>query len=315
MVKPIDSTGGFGIEKIVIDKKINNKKLYNELCALSKARLGESKPIELSCYIDPSTPEVLYGDQIRVKQVILNILTNAIKYTNEGFIKFRIDSIVNNDICRLVVSVEDSGIGIKKENINKLFSKFERLEATNSTIEGTGLGLAITKRLVEMMHGKIIVQSIYQKGSKFTIILDQKIIATKAKENANQVIDQDKIYPNKKILIVDDNKLNLKVAERLLRDYQVITETCESGYDCLDKIASGNIYDLILMDDMMPKMSGVETLHRLKENPDFKIPVVALTANAISGMKEKYLADGFDEYLPKPIEKPELKEILAKFLD
>jgi CheY-like chemotaxis protein len=213
--------------------------------------------------------------------------------------------------------VEDSGKGIKKESINKLFTKFERLDEKNTTIEGTGLGLAITKKLVELMNGKIVVQSVYGKGSKFTIIVDQRIISQEAVNLEPEVETEQKIkeYPNKKILVVDDNQLNLKVAARLLRDYKCQIEEVDSGYKVLDLIASGNKYDLILMDDMMPKLSGIDTLHRLKENVLFNIPVVALTANAISGMREKYLADGFDEYLAKPIEKNELNEIINKYLD
>ena len=302
----------------IVNSNYHFNKIFNELIALSKARLGDSKPIEFKYKMDESIPGTLYGDYARIKQVILNLLTNSIKYTESGYIDFQVNSIINDNVCRLIVSVEDSGKGIKKESINKLFTKFERLDEKNTTIEGTGLGLAITKKLVELMNGKIVVQSIYGKGSKFTVIIDQRIVATEdanfeeAKEEETNIIKQ---YPNKKLLIVDDNQLNLKVAARLLRNYECQIEEVDSGYKVLDLIASGNKYDLILMDDMMPKLSGIDTLHRLKENPTFNMPVVALTANAISGMREKYLAEGFDEYLAKPIEKNELNEIMLKFLD
>ena len=302
----------------IVNSNYHFTKIFNELIALSKARLGDSKPIEFKYKMDESIPGTLYGDYARIKQVILNLLTNSIKYTDSGYIDFQVNSIINDNVCRLIVSVEDSGKGIKKESINKLFTKFERLDEKNTTIEGTGLGLAITKKLVELMNGKIVVQSIYGKGSKFTVIIDQRIIATEdtsieeEKEEETNIIKQ---YPNKKLLIVDDNQLNLKVAARLLRSYECQIEEVDSGYKVLDLIASGNKYDLILMDDMMPKLSGIDTLHRLKENPAFNMPVVALTANAISGMREKYLAEGFDEYLAKPIEKNELNEIMLKFLD
>jgi CheY-like chemotaxis protein len=169
-----------------------------------------------------------------------------------------------------------------------------------------------------MMGGKIIVQSIYGKGSKFTVILDQRIVKLKEDkpvtsetvDNPNEIKD----YHDKKVLVVDDNTLNLKVASRMLREYRCQIELVDSGFKCIDLVASGNKYDLILMDDMMPKLSGTDTLHRLKENASFNMPVVALTANAISGMREKYLADGFDEYLAKPIEKSELKVIVDKYL-
>ena len=299
----------------IIDSVYNFDKVFDELVALSKARLGEDKPIEFRYSKAEDTPKYLYGDYARVKQVILNFLTNAIKYTKEGYIDFKVKNIQNNGICRLIITVEDSGIGIKKESINKLFDKFERLDNENSTIEGTGLGLAITKKLVELMHGKIVVQSIYGKGSQFMVIIDQKLVAEK--DIPKEEVTQDnttKDYSNKKILVVDDNKLNLKVAARLLKAYNVEIEEVESGFECLDLIGGGNTYDLILMDDMMPKKSGKETFKELKADPSFNIPVVILTANAISGMKEQYLAEGFNDYLAKPIEKPELDRVIRKYL-
>ena len=299
----------------IIDSVYNFDKVFDELVALSKARLGEDKPIEFRYSKAEDTPKYLYGDYARVKQVILNFLTNAIKYTKEGYIDFNVSNITKNGICRLIIKVEDSGIGIKKESINKLFDKFERLDNENSTIEGTGLGLAITKKLVELMHGKIVVQSIYGKGSQFMVIIDQKLVAEK--DIPKEEVTQDnttKDYSNKKILVVDDNKLNLKVAARLLKAYNVEIEEVDSGFACLDLIGGGNTYDLILMDDMMPKKSGKETFKELKADPSFNIPVVILTANAISGMKEQYLAEGFNDYLAKPIEKPELDRVIKKYL-
>ena len=177
------------------------------------------------------------------------------------------------------------------------------------------MGLAITKMLVELMHGKIIVQSKYGEGSKFTIILDQKIVLGKKLEQ--KVVQSDVIsdYHDKKILIVDDNELNLKVAMRLLEKYHLNITTATSGFECIDLIASNNKYDLILLDDMMPKLSGVDTLHRLKENELFNMPVVCLTANAIEGMKDNYLKEGFDDYLAKPIDRIELNRVLHTYLD
>lgn len=301
----------------IINSEYQLKKILHELCTLTKSRIGE-KPIDFRTSFDPSTPEVLYGDHNRLKQIILNILTNAAKYTKEGFVEFKISSVIKGDICRLIISVEDSGIGIKPEKIDKLFSKFDRLGVEEDiTIEGTGLGLAITKKLVDLMNGKIVVQSIYGKGSKFTVAIDQKIIATKAPE---KTVETEKIevssinLSGKKILVVDDNKVNLKVAERLLKSYHLEIETVLTGEECINKIKSKEMFDLILMDDMMPKMSGTETFHELQKLENFHIPVVALTANAISGMKEKYLSEGFDDYLAKPIQKTELNRVLEKFL-
>lgn len=308
----------------IVNSEYNFKDIYDNLLALTKARLGD-KPLEIRTSYDPTIPTTLYGDHTRVQQVILNILTNSVKYTRQGFIDFRVSCIINGEICRLIISVEDSGIGIKQENISKLFSKFERLDLDkNITIEGTGLGLAITKKLIELMQGTIVVQSEYGKGSKFTIAIDQRIINKPKEEqvdvigtssnktvNTNAVVD----VSGKKVLIVDDNKINLKVAERLLEKYNLDITTVDSGMMCIQKVNEPNNYDLILMDDMMPGMSGVETLHKLKENPNFNIPVVALTANAISGMKEKYLSEGFNDYLAKPIDKNELNNIVVKWLN
>lgn len=291
-------------------------KMCDELVALSIGRLGD-KPIEFKTSFDPSIPKVLYGDVSRIKQICVNILTNAIKYTKEGWIEFKISGVIKNNVCRLIISVEDTGIGIKKENIDKLFNKFERLDLEdNITIEGTGLGLAITKKLVELMNGKIVVQSVFGKGSKFTVSIDQRIVKnpTIKLEDSPEPVEEIKTH-NKKVLIVDDNKINLKVAERLLESYGIDTESVESGAAALEKIQNGEKYDMILLDDMMPKMSGVETLKKLKEIPGFKIITIALTANALTGMREKYLQDGFDDYLAKPINKDELNRIINKYLN
>ena len=301
----------------IVNTEYDFNKVTTELIALTKGRLGD-KPIELITKIDDTIPRVLYGDASRLKQICVNILTNAVKYTKEGSITFSINSVVKNDVCRLIISVEDTGIGIKQENINKLFNKFERLDLEdNVTIEGTGLGLAITKKLVDLMHGAIVVQSVYGKGSKFTVSIDQMIVKNPTITTSEPVIASDEIKVNNKlVLVVDDNKINLKVAERLLGTYGITTECVESGFICIDNLKNGKKYDLILMDDMMPKLSGVETLHKIKEQiPDFNIPTVALTANALTGMREKYLADGFDDYLAKPISKDELNRVIHEYLN
>jgi signal transduction histidine kinase/CheY-like chemotaxis protein len=303
----------------IIDSVYSFKKMYEELILLTKARIGE-KPIEFKHSYDESIPEFLYGDGVRVKQVIINLLTNSAKYTKDGYIDFRINSIQKNNIIRLIISVEDSGIGIKKESIDKLFTKFERLGVEKqTTTEGTGLGLAITKKLVEMMGGKIVVQSIYGKGSIFTISLDQKMLSKEelskvmkekeTEEKTDEIIDAS----GKNILVVDDNMLNLKVAERLLKAYKCNITLVSSGSECLDKV-SNNKYDLILLDDMMPRMTGTETLQKLKEIETFNTPVVALTANAITGMKEEYINRGFNDYLSKPIIKEDLNRVMKKYL-
>ena len=301
----------------IVNTEYYFKKVTEELIALTRGRLGE-KPIEFITKIDETIPQVLYGDASRLKQICVNILTNAVKYTKEGSITFSINSLVKNDICRLIISIEDTGIGIKQENINKLFNKFERLDLEdNVTIEGTGLGLAITKKLVDLMHGKIVVQSVYGKGSKFTVSIDQRIVKNPTIKVDAPVVKNDDIKVNNKlVLVVDDNKINLKVAERLLGTYGITSECVESGFICIDNLKSGKKYDLILMDDMMPRMSGVETLHKIKEEiKDFNIPTIALTANALTGMREKYLSDGFNDYLAKPISKDELNRVINEYLN
>ncbi|MCI8588902.1 MAG: response regulator [Bacilli bacterium] len=298
----------------IVNTEYALQKVLEDLVVLTKSRLGE-KSIEFRTVFEETLPPVLYGDYARIKQIVLNLLTNSVKYTKDGYIEFRVSSVQKDGICRLIFSVEDSGIGIKNEKIDKLFTKFERFDLEqNITIEGTGLGLAITKKLIELMNGKIVVQSIYGKGSKFTVAIDQKIVKNPTKVIEEQSIKEGKIDAvGMKILIVDDNKINLKVAERLLRDYHVETISVTSGVECINLLAKKEPIDLILMDDMMPRMSGVETLQKLKENPNFSIPVIALTANAISGMKEKYLSEGFDDYLSKPIDKKELERVILKY--
>ncbi len=301
----------------IINSEYNFDQAFNDLVALSKARLGHDKPIEFKYHKAENVPKYLYGDCARIKQVIVNLLTNAIKYTNKGQIIFDVSAVNTEEKSTLTVKVEDTGMGIKEENIGKLFSKFERLDNENSGIEGTGLGLAITKRLVEMMGGKILVQSKYGVGSTFTFIVDQKIVKNPIleKNENNDEITIINDLSNKKVLLVDDNNLNLKVARNLLKAYNIVPEETTSGVDCLYLINRGKKYDLVLLDDMMPGKSGKETFNELKKDPNFNIPVVILTANAVEGMKEEYLNLGFNDYLSKPIDKKELKRILKEYLD
>ncbi len=301
----------------IVNSEYDIQKLFKELTSLTKVRIGK-KPIDLKVDIDATLPQFLYGDASRLKQIILNLLTNAAKYTDKGQIEFSVHSVISGDVCRLIISVKDTGRGIKKENIDKLFTKFERLDERNSTIEGTGLGLAITKKLVELMHGSIIVDSVYGEGSKFTVSIDQSVVKNPTikieKEEPTSTPSLNN-YKGKKVLIVDDNELNLKVAARLLEPYEMNIDQSSSGDDAINKIIDGKVYDLILLDDMMPHKSGGETLAELKQIDGFAMPVVVLTANAIEGMKEKYLDMGFDDYLAKPISKEELKRVLQKYLD
>lgn len=300
----------------IVEKDYNPTELFENIAKLIAPRIGE-KPIELNIDIAKDLPPCLYGDSGKVKQITTNILTNAVKYTEKGSINYSVSCVNLKNESSLVISVEDTGRGIKPEQIDKLFTKFERLEEDrNTTLEGTGLGLAITKKLVEMMGGKIVVQSVYGSGSKFTVYLKQKI--NHRLQHPNYQKDKEanliKDFTGNRVLVVDDNVLNLKVAERLLKNYNLDIIQAKSGFECIDMIANKQEFDLILMDDMMPKMTGTETFKKLKDDITFKIPVVILTANAIEGMKTKYIEKGFDDYLSKPIEKPELERVLNKFL-
>ena len=298
----------------IIKKEYDTRKMFDELCKLTKVRIGE-KPIEFISKIDEDLPKVLYGDSTRVKQVILNLLTNAAKYTDEGKIEFDVKSVKKDNTVKLIISVSDTGKGIKEKDVAKLFNKFERLEEEDSTIEGTGLGLAITKKLLDLMHGTITVDSTYGKGSKFTISLDQGYVEKPSIkfEDTNMIISSLDLT-GKRILLVDDNKLNIKVAMKLLEVYKADITTLLSGEETLELLKKDNKFDLILLDDMMPKMSGTETYKIIKDENLYEGPIVALTANALTGEKEKYLEIGFDDYLAKPIEKIELNRVLKKYL-
>ena len=280
------------------------------LVKVTITRIGD-KNIDFKLNIADDIPDELIGDRIHIKQIINNLLTNAIKYTNAGYILLDIKCINKSDISNIIISIEDTGIGIKKENIDKLFNKFERLDVErNTTIEGTGLGLAITKSLVELMHGKISVQSTFGKGSKFIVSIPQKISKIKkVKEQSTNKKIKEINYGHKKILIVDDNKLNIKVAKRALQDFDFEIDEAYDGIEAIAKVNSKK-YDLILMDIMMPNMSGETALKKLKEDQDFDIPVIALTADALSGAKEKYIKEGFKDYIAKPFNKEQIIEKL-----
>ena len=299
----------------LIEKPYDFKEEITKLCSVTKTRIGD-KNIIFNLNIAKDIPDELIGDKSKIKEIINNLLTNSIKYTNEGEINLNINCINNlsKNISNLIISVQDTGRGIKKENIDKLFTKFERLDVElNTTTEGTGLGLAITKSLVEMMNGKINVQSEYKKGSIFVVQIPQKIsqLSKMKTTTSSSKIVNDVSYKDKKILIVDDNKLNIKVARRALKDFDFIIDEAYDGLECLEKVKN-NQYDLILMDIMMPNLNGEETLKKLKEDHNFNTPVLALTADALETSKDKYLNEGFIDYISKPFNKEQIKEKLDK---
>ena len=323
----------------LVDVKYNFKEEIESLARIDATRIGE-KNINFKINLAPDIPYELIGDKIHVKEIINNLLTNAIKYTEQGEIELNVRCINQNNICSLIISVRDTGRGIKAENINKLFTKFERLDVErNTTTEGTGLGLAITKALVDMMGGKINVQSTFGQGSLFVVQIPQKIsqmvnpdqtvtiditpikqavVQEESPKVSTIPVEEVKVpkdFDSKKLLIVDDNKLNIKVACRALQDFNFDIDEAYDGQECLNKVINGNEYDLILMDIMMPNMSGETALAKLKENPNFKIPVIALTADAVAGAKEKYIEEGFVDYIAKPFTKEQIKEKLDIVFD
>lgn len=299
----------------LINKEYNSQELFNSLSTMVIPRIGD-KPIDFKTVIASDIPPVLKGDTGKLKQIILNLLTNAVKYTDKGFIKYRVECIndFKNNKTKLIITITDTGRGIKKEDIDRLFKKFERLEEDrNTSIEGTGLGLAITEGLAELMGGKITVISDYGKGSTFKFVVIQEIVNVELKEEKSNTISFDyNTFEGKKALIVDDSKLNLKVAENVLKNFLVTTESVTSGLECLSCVNSKK-YDIIFMDIMMPNMNGVEVLRKLREN-GVNTPVIALTADAIEGQEEKYMSEGFDGYISKPINKEKLNYVLNKYL-
>lgn len=301
--------------------------MFSDLVNLIWIR-AHQKNLEFKVDIDPDIPSMLYGDEVRIKQVVTNMLTNAVKYTSSGSITLSAKGErVAADQILLRISVEDTGMGIRKESLDDLFRSFKRVdESDNRNIEGTGLGLNISKQLIEMMGGKITVDSVYHKGSVFTIELKQRIVnvrpvgvinfAAQKQFNRRSVYRQSFIAPDARILVVDDNSMNLMVVVKLLRDTRVKVDTAESGREALKKTAE-NTYHVILMDHMMPDMDGAATLRAVRsQTKGFcqKTPVIALTANVMSDAEQVYRNMGFDGYLAKPISTPLLEAGLLKYL-
>ena len=287
---------------------------------------AHKKKLSLITKIDPNLPKSLFGDDMRIRQVITNLLTNAVKYTNEGTITLTMSGeVIDEENLILFVSVKDTGIGIRTEDIEKLFQSFIRLDETrNKNIEGTGLGIAIVQNLLRMMNSHLEVSSVYGKGSDFSFKLPQKIIDKtpvgiygehhSERELAEAEPERFVKAPDARILAVDDMNLNLKVIKGLLKRNLIAPDLADSGEKCL-AYAAENFYHIIFLDHMMPVMDGVETLKRLKKmNLPAETKIIVLTANAVSGAREKYLAWGFDDYLSKPIDVNAFESLLAKYL-
>ncbi len=286
------------------------------------------KPISIIVEVDSNLPSRLVGDELRIKQIITNLISNAVKYTKEGSVTLKVFyEWIGADIIKLCFSVTDTGIGIKKEDISKLFDNFKRLEIDkNRNIQGTGLGLSIAKQLTELMNGDIVVVSEYGKGSKFTLSIPQKVVDRKPIGDIEDILNSTSanettqsgifVAPEAKILIVDDNAMNLSVIKALLKQTQIKVDTATSGKECL-KMTSHKKYDMILLDHMMPELDGVATLKIMrddKNNPNRNGIIIALTANAVAGCREMYLEYGFTDYFSKPIQADKFDEMLLKYL-
>ena len=393
-------------EMEIVEERYDIYNIFDEVLKLTNVRIGE-KDLEVRTHFSENIPHELYGDKEKIKQILLNLLSNAVKYTDKGIVDFIVDSTINKDICRLKITVKDTGRGMTEEFKSNLFNKFTRLESDkDSDISGTGLGLAITKSLVELFDGTINVESQLGVGSTFTVELNQKVLRMYASNNSEgseeekkdttevsikedkvetttevpineakvetsideskeqkveetsntskeeiheikedlsntkdlgnkvvesilsdvNVIDNQNTLVNKVLnnddaddkgnvlLVVDDNNVNLKVASRMLKEFNFEIETAHSGFECLEKVKN-NKYNLIFMDIMMPQMNGVETMQKLKSMDGWNTPIIALTADSMDGSREKYLAAGFDEYVSKPIIKQILQETLNKYVD
>ena len=311
----------------ILPRQYEISAMFSDLVNLIWIR-AHQKDLEFKVDIDPEIPSMLYGDEVRIKQVVSNMLTNAVKYTEAGSVTLIAKSErVAPDVILLRISVEDTGKGIRKDDLDNLFSSFKRVdEKENRHIEGTGLGLTISRQLMEMMGGTISVDSVYHKGSIFTMELRQKIVnsrpigvinfAAQKQLSQRERYKQSFVAPDARILVVDDNTMNLMVAVKLLRDTKVQVDTAESGKECLKKTGE-NFYHAILMDHMMPDMDGEATMKAVRsQTRGFcqKTPVIALTANVMSHAEQVYRNMGFDGYLAKPINAALLEASLLKYL-
>lgn len=301
--------------------------LLNDVITVIKDKC-KKKNLQFVVNVDKSIPSQLYGDENKIKQVLLNLLTNAVKYTQSGTVTFEIKVMNRNgsDNVELYVAVEDTGSGIQQENLKSIFSSFKRIdEIRNTKIEGTGLGLNIVYNLLKLMKSKIEVQSEYGIGSKFYFLLDQKIVNNRPigeyLDSFNSQINRKNNYkvgfiaPEARILVVDDNEMNLLVASKLLKDTQMKIDTVSSGFGCLAKINEKK-YNLILMDIKMPELDGVETLRRIRGGNSINVdtPVIALTADVVAGVKEKYLKEGFIDYIAKPIDAKKFESKVGSYI-
>lgn len=309
----------------IVETRYNLNKLIADLTAMISLK-AQSKNLNFHVNIDKSLPLHLYGDDVRIRQVLTNLLSNAIKYTKEGTVELNITGECQDKTVTLHCSVTDTGIGIKEEHITDLFEAYKRIEDdTNHYIEGTGLGLTITMHLLKLMGSELQVRSEYGKGSEFFFELKQistgsmtigeyqdKNLSTPARKHLSNSF----IAPKAKVLVVDDNRINRLVFAKLFQLTKIRIDEAESGFECIEKMKQHR-YDIVFLDHMMPELDGKETLQRLKEMKDYpseNAAIVALTANALVGAKKEYISEGFDDFLPKPIIYKDAEEIILRFL-
>ena len=309
----------------IIPVEYSIKTMIKDIYNLLSIKIKE-KQLGLNLEIDERLPEIVYGDEIRIKQVIINLLTNSVKYTEKGSVTFHIENVnQTDDEVFLLIRVTDTGIGMKQEEMGKLFSAFERLdEKRNRNVEGTGLGMSIVVNLLKQMNSQLEVESEYGKGSTFYFTLRQQLVdrtpigkldilsnntTASPKQNARF------LAPDAHILVIDDNKVNLSVVKGLLKRTKIQIDTAESGEICIEKIEK-NHYDLILLDHLMPGMDGIETLEKIRAKGGIyqNIPVIALTANVMSGARERYINAGFLDFLEKPVSGNALEEMIFQYL-
>ena len=310
----------------IVETPYQLSSLLNDVVNMIRYK-AEQKGLEFYIKVDETIPDSLIGDEVRIRQVIVNILNNAVKYTPEGSVTFDVRGEKTEEGVLLRIASIDTGLGIKEEDKGKLFSKFQRLDVEkNRNVEGTGLGLSITLRLVEMMKGKIDVDSVYGEGSTFTITLPQKVEdpapigdfekRVEAFIKGEEAYRESFIAPEAEVLVVDDNSMNLFVFESLLKSTKIRVTKAQSGMDCLSLIAEKR-FDIVFLDHMMPEMDGIETLARARAMPESKchgVPFIALTANAIAGAREMFLEKGFNDYISKPINSKLLERMIQEYL-
>ncbi|MCR5767865.1 MAG: response regulator [Lachnospiraceae bacterium] len=288
---------------------------------------ARSKSLQFEVTVEEDIPDKLYGDEVRIRRTVINVLNNAVKYTEKGKVRLEVKQEREDPITNLIFRVIDTGIGIREEDIARLYNRFDRLDMQrNKTVEGTGLGLAITKGLLDLMGGKITVESEYGRGSVFTLTIPQKTLSLEPigewQKRFEETLKEKEKYKegfhasDAKILVVDDTTVNLIVVKSLLKQSQLAIDTAVSGAEMLE-MTDKTKYDLILLDQRMPRMDGIETLHHLRERhggPNEDTPVICLTADAIAGARERYISEGFTDYLTKPIDGKELEKMLVSYL-